>query len=161
MFRGSLALLLCSLPALCVTFNKDVAPVVFEHCAPCHHDGGIGPFPLMNYADVSKHAAQITAVTQSRYMPPWPPVHGFGEFAGDRSLSPEQIRLFAEWLKQGKPEGDASDLPLPPRFDSKWQLGPPDLILKMDKPFTLPAEGSDIFPQFHFAQRRLRNALCA
>jgi tetratricopeptide (TPR) repeat protein len=142
-----LALLLL-VSAAPVTFNKNIAPVVFQHCAPCHHQGGIGPFPLISYADVAKHAAQIVAVTQSRYMPPWPPAHGFGEFQGDRSLSPEQIHLFAEWVKQNKPEGAAPDLPAPPRFETEWQMGPPDLILKMDKAFNLPAEGSDIFRNF-------------
>lgn len=148
MLRGLLILLLSVAPAFSVTFNRDIAPVVFAHCTTCHHPGGIGPFSLMNYADVAKHAAQIVAVTESRYMPPWPPSHGFGEFGGDRSLSPEQIQLFADWVKQNKPEGDLGDLTQPPRFDSKWQLGSPDLILKMDKPFTLPAAGSDIFRNF-------------
>jgi Flp pilus assembly protein TadD len=103
---------------------------------------------LLNYADVAKHAAQIVAVTQSRYMPPWPPAHGYGDFAGDRSLSAEQIRLIADWVKQNKPQGNAADLPAAPSFDSKWQLGPPDLVLKMGQPFKLPASGSDIFRNF-------------
>ena len=81
-------------------------------------------------------------------MPPWPPSHGFGEFAGDRSLTSAQIQLFADWLKQNKPEGNAGDLPLPPDFSSEWQMGPPDLILKMDKPFLLSADGSDVFRNF-------------
>jgi tetratricopeptide (TPR) repeat protein len=148
MYRALLALLLCVIPACGVTFNKDVAPLVFEHCAPCHHSGGIGPFPLITYSDVAKHAAQIVGVTQSRYMPPWPPAHGFGEFAGDRSLTPAQVQIFADWLKQDKPEGRAADLPAPPSFSSEWQMGPPDLILKMDKPFLLPADGSDVFRNF-------------
>ena len=66
MHRGLLALFLCAIPSFGVTFDKDVAPLVFEHCAPCHHSGGIGPFPLMTYSDVAKHAAQIVGVTQSR-----------------------------------------------------------------------------------------------
>jgi tetratricopeptide (TPR) repeat protein len=148
MYRDLLALLFCALPAFGLTFSKDIAPLVYQNCSPCHHDGGIGPFPLMSYADVAKHAAQIVTVTHTRYMPPWPPAHGFGEFVGDRSLSPSQIQLFADWLKENKPEGNTADAPNPPRFDSKWQLGPPDLILKMDKPFTLPAAGSDVFRNF-------------
>ncbi len=59
-----------------VTFNKDIAPLVFEHCAPCHHQGGIGPFPLLSYQDLHKHASQVVAVTGRRYMPPWPPEPG-------------------------------------------------------------------------------------
>ncbi len=148
MFRGILVVVLFLAPLHAATFNKDIAPIVFERCTPCHHTGGIGPFPLMSYSDVAKHAAQIVTVTQNRYMPPWPPAHGYGDFVGDRSLTSEQIGLIAEWVKQNKPEGKETDPPKPPRFDSEWQLGPPDLILKMDKPFSLPAEGSDIFRNF-------------
>jgi Flp pilus assembly protein TadD len=148
MTRLTLILLLSALPSRAVTFSKDIAPLVYKNCAPCHHPGGIGPFPLLTYADVAKHATQIAAVTRTRYMPPWPPAHGYGEFAGDRSLTPEQIQLFADWLKQNKPEGNPADAPAPPHFDSQWQLGPPDLILKMDKPYTLPAAGVDVFRNF-------------
>jgi len=102
----------------------------------------------MSYNDVAKHAAQIVAVTASRYMPPWPPESGYGEFAGDRSLTSWQIRIFADWVKQGKPRGDEASLPAPPRFNGEWQMGPPDLILRMPRPFHLPAEGSDVFRNF-------------
>jgi Flp pilus assembly protein TadD len=135
----------CALPA---TFAKDIAPLVFEHCAPCHHPGGIGPFPLLTYDDVSRHAAQIVAVTRSRYMPPWPPAHTSLPFAGDRSLTPAQIQLFADWVTEKKPEGAPADLPPAPRFNSEWQMGPPDLILKMAAPFHLPASGGDLFRNF-------------
>ena len=102
----------------------------------------------MSYEDVAKHAAQIMAVTASRYMPPWPPERGYGEFAGDRSLTARQIRTFADWLKQGKPRGEEANPPAPPRFNSEWQMGPPDLILRMPRAFRLPAEGSDVFRNF-------------
>lgn len=148
MLQGLLAFVSFAVPASSISFDRDIAPIVYEHCSPCHHAGGIGPFSLMTYADVAKHAAQIVAVTQRRYMPPWPPAPGYGNFAGDRSLSPEQIHLFAEWLKQDKPEGNAAYAPAAPRYDSKWQMGPPDLILKMTSPFLLPAEGADIFRNF-------------
>jgi Flp pilus assembly protein TadD len=131
-----------------VTFDKDVAPIVFEHCAPCHHAGGIGPFPLLTYSDVRKHASQIGTVTASRYMPPWPPEPGYGDFADNRRLSDEQIRTFADWIKQGEAEGNARDLPSLPKFTSDWQMGQPDLILRMPRAFEMPAGGSDVFRNF-------------
>lgn len=70
-----------------LTFNKDIAPIIFQNCAACHHPGGAGPFSLLNYQDVRKRAAQIAAVTESRYMPPWLPEPGHGEFADERRLS--------------------------------------------------------------------------
>ncbi|MBV8896754.1 MAG: tetratricopeptide repeat protein [Acidobacteriaceae bacterium] len=135
-------------PAHAVTFNHDIAPLVYQHCGPCHHPGGIGPFPLLTYSDVHKHALQIGAVTQRHYMPPWPPEPGYGDFAGSRRLTDSQIRLIADWIKQGQAQGDARDLPAPPRFTSEWQLGPPDLILRMPQPFVMQASGSDVFRNF-------------
>lgn len=130
------------------TFNKDVAPIVYEHCAPCHHPGGIGPFSLLNYREARKHASQIADVTARRYMPPWPPEAGYGDFKDDRRLTDEQIRLIAAWVKEGEIEGDARDLPQAPKFASDWQMGTPDLILRMPQPFRMPAGGTDVFRNF-------------
>ena len=81
-------------------------------------------------------------------MPPWPPERGYGEFAGDRSLTPEQIALFARWLHEDKPRGDETDMPKRPKVSSEWQMGPPDLILRMPAPFRVPASGGDVFRNF-------------
>jgi Flp pilus assembly protein TadD len=130
------------------TFDKDIAPITFQYCAACHHPGGNAPFSLLTYGDVRKHAAQVVAVTQRRYMPPWPPEPGYGEFAGERRLTDPQLRLIADWVKQGAPEGNPADLPPFPHFSGAWQMGPPDLIVKMPKPYVVAAGGSDIFRNF-------------
>src|SRR5688572_19197079 len=70
-----------------VTFAKDVAPIVFAKCAGCHRDGGDAPFSLTTFDQVRRHANTIRAVTATRYMPPWKPQPGFGEFHGDRRLT--------------------------------------------------------------------------
>ncbi len=135
-------------PAPRVTFNRDIAPIVYQHCAPCHHSGGIGPFPLVTYGDVRRHASQIARVTASRFMPPWPPEHGYGDFSEDRSLTAAQIDAFARWAQQGEPEGNAGDLKPAPHFSNDWQLGPPDLIVPMPQAYTMPADGTDVFRNF-------------
>ncbi len=131
-----------------VTFNHDIAPLVYQHCAPCHHQGGIGPFPLTSYSDVHKRALQIAAVTERHFMPPWPPEPGYGDFAGNRRLTDSQIRLIADWVKSGQPEGNAHDQIPAPKFTSEWQLGPPDLVLRMPQPFVMQPSGSDVFRNF-------------
>jgi len=40
-----------------VTFNRDVAPIVFRSCATCHRPGEAAPFSLLNYSDVKKACA--------------------------------------------------------------------------------------------------------
>src|SRR5207237_9491828 len=62
-----------------VTFNKHIAPILFEHCATCHRPGQAGPFALLTCTETRKHARQIAEVTASRYMPPWLPQPGYGE----------------------------------------------------------------------------------
>ncbi len=148
---SKLFLFLCFAPCLSaqtVTFNADIAPLVYRHCAPCHHEGGVGPFPLMSYSDVRKHAGQIASVTERRYMPPWPPQAGFGSFKGDRHLSDKEIRLISDWVKSGKLEGPPEIFMKAPSFTEEWQLGKPDLVLRMPQSFVMPAAGSDIFRNF-------------
>src|SRR5688500_18232784 len=59
-----------------VTFNRDIAPVLAEHCWTCHRAGGTAPFSLVTYRDVSRRAEQIASVTARRIMPPWKPEPG-------------------------------------------------------------------------------------
>src|SRR4030081_682717 len=80
-----------------VTFNQDVAPIVFSQCAPCHRPGEAGPFSLLSYHDVKIRARQIANVTMSRYMPPWLPEPGYGDFANQRRLSDSQIAIIQRW----------------------------------------------------------------
>src|SRR3979411_678361 len=86
-----------------VTFYGQIAPIVFQNCAPCHRPGESGPFPLLTYDDVRKHAPQIAKVTASRFMPPWLPEPGYGEFQEERRLTDTQIKLIQDWVKQGTP----------------------------------------------------------
>src|SRR5438046_360101 len=67
-----------------VTFTKDIAPIIFKNCSSCHRPGQSAPFNLLTYEDVKKHARQIVEVTSKRYMPPWLPEPGYGEFIGAR-----------------------------------------------------------------------------
>jgi Flp pilus assembly protein TadD/mono/diheme cytochrome c family protein len=131
-----------------VTFHRQIAPILFEYCAPCHRPGEAGPFPLLTYEDARKRAAQIATVTRRRYMPPWLPEPGYGVFANQQRLSDAQIQLIENWAATGAGEGAVSDSPRPPKFTPGWQLGPPDLIVKVAKPFSVPADGPDVFWNF-------------
>jgi Flp pilus assembly protein TadD len=145
-----LALLAIALPLAAepVTFNKDIAPLIFHQCSPCHRPGEAAPFSLLSYSDVRKHASQIVTVTGRRYMPPWLPEAGYGDFAGERRLTAEQIRLIADWVKDGCAEGKPADLLPAPHFTEGWQMGPPDLVVQMPKPYRLRASGDDVFRNF-------------
>ena len=130
------------------TFTKDVAPIVFEHCSPCHRPSQVAPFSLLSYRDVRKRARQIVDVTGRRYMPPWLPEPGYGEFIGERRLSDEEIALIAGWVAAGAPEGDPDDLPPLPEFEEGWRLGVPDLVVALAEAYPLRADGRDVFRNF-------------
>jgi len=131
-----------------VTFYKDVAPITYPSCAPCHRPGEAGPFPLLTYEDVRKHARQIVAVTKRRYMPPWLPEPGQGDFQDERRLTDAQIRTIEEWVAQGTPAGSPADALPEPKFTPGWQLGAPDLVLQAAAPYPLRADGPDEYWNF-------------
>jgi Flp pilus assembly protein TadD/mono/diheme cytochrome c family protein len=127
------------------TWSHDAAPVLYKNCATCHHPGGAGPFSLLTYADARRWAPQILSVTQSRYMPPWLPEPGHGDFADVRRLTDADQALLKRWITAGAPAGNLKSAPPAPHYDASWQNGKPDLILKVARPFTLQAGGTDIF----------------
>ena len=127
------------------TFTRDIAPIVHSQCATCHRPGEAGPFSLLAYADVKGRAKRIAEVTASRYMPPWMPAPGHGDFVGERRLSDAQIATIRRWVERGAPEGTAADLPPAPAFPNGWQLGAPDAVIESPKAIDVPAEGQDEF----------------
>ena len=133
-----------------VTFNRDIAPIIFHYCAPCHHPGEAGPFPLLTYRDARARARQIGAVTATRFMPPWLPEPQELRFADELRLSDEQIALIQQWVERGAIEGAAADLAPAPQFAAGWQIGRPDRVIEAEKPYTLPAHGSDLYWNFIF-----------
>lgn len=130
------------------TFNRDIAPIVFEHCVQCHHPGGNSPFSLANYTEVKKRAKLVSTVITNRFMPPWMPEPGHGEFVGERRLTNPQIALIERWEKAGAPEGKARDLKAKATWIADWQLGTPDLIVTLPEAYSLAAEGPDIYRNF-------------
>jgi mono/diheme cytochrome c family protein len=131
-----------------VTFAEHIAPIVFTKCASCHRPGEAGPFPLLTYKDVRKRGKLIQQVTERRYMPPWHPAPGHGEFLYERRLSDEQVALIKRWVETGMAEGDPARLPQLPTFTEGWQLGTPDLVVSMPKAYEVPATGRDIYRNF-------------
>jgi Flp pilus assembly protein TadD/mono/diheme cytochrome c family protein len=139
-----------SKPVQSVTFNRDIAPIIFRSCSTCHRPGEAAPFSLLTYTDVKKHARQIVEVTRLRVMPPWLPEPQELKFADELRLRDAEIDLIARWMGQGTVEGNPSELPAQPKFVEGWRLGKPDLILTATKPLTLPPQGTDTYWNFIF-----------
>ena len=130
------------------TFNKDIAPILYQNCATCHRPGEVAPFSLLTYADAAKKAGLLAIVTDKRVMPPWKPEPGYGDFANERRLSEKQIALIRDWAKAGAPEGDAKDKPPAPKFPNGWAGGQPDKVLSMSHKSEVAADGPDEYRCF-------------
>lgn len=145
---GYLTLLAGAAQAAAPTFNRDIAPILYQNCATCHRPGEVAPFSLLSYGDAAKRADLLATVTEKRVMPPWKAEPGYGSFANERRLSGRQIELIREWAKAGAPEGQAHDKPAAPVFASGWEGGPPDKILSMRQKFSVEADGADEYRCF-------------
>lgn len=130
------------------TFCAHVAPIVQERCMPCHRAGEAAPFVLATYDDLRRRARTVAKVVKDRTMPPWHPVPGHGEFAGELRLSETEVQTILRWVEGGMPEGDPARLPAPPTFPAGWQLREPDLVVRMPRGFEVPAGGPDIYRNF-------------
>jgi tetratricopeptide (TPR) repeat protein len=136
------------------TYDKDIAPLIAERCAMCHHSDGPAPFALTSYDDVKRHAAQIATVTASRYMPPWKVDPSDGPFIGQQPLTTAEIERIRNWVDAGAPgtsaPGPSTQHPAlsTQHPDSPWQLGTPDAVITLPDAYTLQAEGTDVFRIF-------------
>jgi hypothetical protein len=99
------------------TYYGQVGPILNEHCAGCHVDGGVAPFPLTSAQDAQRYARAIAAVAKTGTMPPWPPAADSPHFLGEgaRILSAQEKRTLAAWAAAGAPAGEKRTLPAPPK----------------------------------------------
>jgi Copper type II ascorbate-dependent monooxygenase, C-terminal domain len=141
---GLLALLLLIVPAAAATptFSDNVAPILYKHCASCHHPNDIAPMSLLTYQEVRPWASSIKEAVVTRKMPPWKADPHIGKWSNDPSLSAAEIETIKAWVDNGKPEGDPKHLPAPPVFADGWRAGKPDVVVSIPK-FKLEAQGAD------------------
>ena len=135
------------------TFNKDVAPIVFNACVTCHRPNQIAPMTLMSYKEVRPWARAMKDKVLKGEMPPWRADGRFGTFRNDRRLTPAQVETIVAWVDGGAPEGDTPLTAELPVFKDGWSHPsgrPPDLVIEMADAFTVPAEGE--LPNFTIYQ---------
>ena len=135
-----------------VTFAKDVAPILQEHCQDCHRAGAMAPMSLVTFAETRPWAKAIKQRVETRTMPPWhlDRTVGIQHFKNDLSLTDKQIDTIVQWVDAGAPQGDPKDLPAPRQWPdiNQWQLakqfGQPDLVID-SAPYTMPAQAQDVW----------------
>src|SRR5438045_815406 len=65
------------------TFNRDVAPILYEKCAFCHRTGAVGPMALTSFTAVRPWGRAIKTRVTRREMPPWSADSRWGHFQND------------------------------------------------------------------------------
>ena len=130
-----------------VTFTKDVAPILQEHCQVCHRPDTFAPMSLLTYEEARPWAKSIRQKVAAREMPPWyiDKTVGVRHFKNDVSLSDQEIATIVKWADSGAVKGDPADMPPPRKFDDtdQWHMGQPDLIVTLPKDQIVPAKGAD------------------
>jgi peroxiredoxin len=124
-----------------VSYEKDVAPIIAEHCASCHREGGIAPFAMDSHAVVQGWSPMIREVLMTKRMPPGQLDGHVGEFINDMLITSEEVQKIIHWAEAGSPKNGTSD-PLAELTwpDTKWAFGEPDYIIKVP-PQSIPATG--------------------
>jgi uncharacterized protein DUF3471/copper type II ascorbate-dependent monooxygenase-like protein len=131
-----------------VTFNKEVAPILFKHCAGCHRPNDLAPMSLLSYKDARPWARSIRERVISREMPPWSADPHYGKFSNDVQLSQQEIDTIVAWVDGGAKEGATKDLPPTPSYMDDWKIGKPDIVFAMTEEYTIEAKGSDEYINF-------------
>ncbi len=133
-----------------VTYCKDIAPLLNEHCLECHRPGEIGPFDVSDYREVRGWAEMILETIEQKRMPPWHADPTVGAFKNARHFPDEAADRIRTWVQSGAPYGSEQDLPPRKQFAIGWRLPrEPDLVVAMrDKPYLIPADGSVEYQYF-------------
>ncbi len=117
------------------TYHQDVAPLIATHCADCHSDGDIAPFPLTSFEEAKAVRELIRAAVVSREMPPWLAADGCTDYHGDRSLTEVEIDTLVRWVDAGAPQGDPTSSAAAVREVARPTLSQADLTLPMPEPY--------------------------
>src|SRR5439155_24370887 len=91
---------------------------------------------------------KILASVENRPVPQWKAVSGYGDLLGRRRLSDAEIATVARWVAGGAPEGAPGDRPAPRKFANAAGIAAPDVVLRPEQSFTVPARGGDLYRCF-------------
>jgi peroxiredoxin len=131
-----------------VTYAKHIAPILQKRCVGCHQPGEVAPFALSSYEDAAGWAPTIRRVVKQERMPPWHADARPGQFRNDTRMPEEERQLVYRWIDSGAPAGDPKDLPPPVERAEGWRIPKPDVVLRVPRPFKVPATGTVVYQYF-------------
>ena len=87
-------------------YNKDIFPLLRDHCGLCHVQGGPAPMSLMTYSDAVPWAESIRDELTAGRMPPWPVDPTSPPVKGGYPISSRDVDMIVVWASGGTPQGD-------------------------------------------------------
>src|SRR5205807_6590374 len=84
-----------------VTYARQVARLVQDHCQECHRPGAPGPFALLTYQDALAWSAALREAVAERRMPPWHADPSCGHFRNARRLPDADRETLLAWVDPG------------------------------------------------------------
>ena len=131
------------------TYSEHIAPMLQQHCFPCHTPGDIAPWAMTSYNVIQEFSELIKSAVLAGEMPPWHADPKYSAFSNTKSMSDEEIATLVDWIDRGAPRGDGGD-PLaetetPEPID--WPMGKPDHVVSIPLQ-SIPAQGSVDYKYF-------------
>ncbi len=124
-----------------ISYSEDIAPILIQHCADCHRDGGIAPFALDSHSMAQGWSPMIREVLMTKRMPPAQVDPHIGQFSNDYIVPDEDQQKLLHWIAMGSPQdGDVDPLATIEWPTTEWAFGEPDLIIDIP-PQEIPATG--------------------
>ena len=133
-----------------INFAEHISPIIYNNCTECHRPGESGPMSFTSYGEVAAMAEMIKEVTQTGYMPPWPPNENYTPHSllDERFLTDEEKELIAQWVDQGYPQGDISLEAEIPFFPEGSAVGEPDYVFEMSEEYFIAGNEVHLFEAY-------------
>jgi thiol-disulfide isomerase/thioredoxin len=149
-----------------LTYHGRISRILQNHCVECHRAGGNAPFSLESYEQVVEHAGMIRKEVEKGAMPPWfaaPMENDPHRWENDRQLPDEEKAALLAWLQGSKTKGNREDAPLPRQFRKGWEIGAPDVVIRLPEPVQVKATGKmpyqNIFVETGFTEDKWVQAI--
>lgn len=124
------------------SFSEHIAPLLQNHCFPCHTEGNIAPWAMTSHSVIEEFSGLIKSAVLAGEMPPWHADPKYSHFSNSKSMTDDEIAMLIDWIDRGSPRGEGPDPlaeePAPETVD--WPMGEPDAIISIPLQ-SIPANG--------------------
>lgn len=129
------------------TFAGTIETILQDRCQSCHSTGGIAPFPIETYEDISGIAPLAKQKVVAREMPPWGAFDDDAckvqhRFKDDLRMTDDELAKFVGWVDSGMPRGDEAMRPAKKTFPKAGLANKTDTF-QMAAPHHVEGGGKD------------------